>query len=109
MDVAGGGALPRIPAEDARGACGTLPGTVRRGRPGMAEGTERTRRHAEREGRAECRETRRGSAGQATGRLPRVVLRQGGAVRGACRCAAVLSATRAGSDCGNRERAEGTG
>ena len=43
LDFSGGGALPRIPSEDAGGTGGALSGAVQRGGPGMAGGAEDAR------------------------------------------------------------------
>ena len=48
LDVDGGAALSRIPAEESPGTRGTLSGTLHRGRPGMGEGVERARGCVER-------------------------------------------------------------
>ena len=64
LDVAGGGAVPRIPAEDARRTRGALPGTVRRSRPAWQKVAEGTRRCAERKSGAQRGEAGGRSAGR---------------------------------------------
>ena len=64
-------------------------------------------RCAEAEGGAQRRQAGRGSDGPAPGRVPRTVVRQGGTVQRARRCAAILSASGADQIAAARKGAQG--